>query len=147
MNAAELIGRPVLDLTTATTVGKVDDVVVDPATRRAVGIRLAKSTATGDWLAWEHISAIGPDAVTIAAADDIEPFADDPTRRALRANGALGGRVLTDEGRDVGPLDDVEIDDDGALAALLIAATRVGADTLLGIGSYATIVRDPAGPS
>jgi sporulation protein YlmC with PRC-barrel domain len=144
VNAAELIGRPVLDLTTATTVGRVDDIVVDPATRRALGLRLAKSSA-GDWLAWEQISAIGTDAVTIAGADCVQVYAEDPSRRTLRANGALGGRVLTDQGRDVGPLDDVDIDDDGTLSALVIATDRVGADDLLGIGSYATVVRDPAG--
>ncbi len=148
MNAAELIGRPVLDLATATTVGNVDDVVVDPAGRRALGLRLGKKTAApGDWLAWERIAAIGPDAVTIEAADRVESFVDDPARRALRGGGALGGRVLTDQGREVGVLDDVAIDDGGGLNSLVVGSMTVPADDLLGIGSYATVVRDPDGPS
>jgi uncharacterized protein YrrD len=147
VNAAELIGRPVLDLATATTVGTVDDVVVDPAGRRAVGLHLGKTgSAPGDWLAWERISAIGTDAVTIEAADRAEPFVDDPTRRALRSGGALGGRVLTDQGRDVGVLDDVTIEDDGSLSSLVVGTMTVAPEELLGIGSYATVVRDPAGP-
>jgi sporulation protein YlmC with PRC-barrel domain len=141
VNAAELIGRPILDLSTATTVGRVDDVVIDPAERRAVGFRLAKGAA-GDWLAWDRISAIGPDAITIQDGDRVEAYADDAARRGLRGNGALGGRVLTDQGREVGALADVDIADDGALVALLVGEQRVDADELLGVGSFATVVRD-----
>ena len=141
MNVAEVFGRPVLDLATATTVGKIDDVDVDPATKRAIGFRLAKG-ASGDWLAWDRIAAIGPDAVTIESGDRLETYAADPARRGLKANGAIGGRVLTDQGREVGSLNDVDIDDDGAMVALLVGDRRVEADDLLGIGSYATVVRD-----
>jgi len=141
MNAVEVFGRPVLDLATATTVGRVDDVDVDPTTKRAVGFRLAKGSS-GDWLAWDRIAAIGPDAVTIDSADRLEPYAADPTRRGLKANGAIGGRVLTDQGREVGSLNDVDLDDDGAMVSLLVGDRRVEADDLLGIGSYATVVRD-----
>lgn len=141
MNAAEVFGRPVLDLATATTVGKIDDVDVDPATKRAVGFRLAKGSS-GDWLAWDRIAAIGPDAVTIESTDRLEAYAADPARRGLKATGALGGRVLTDQGREVGSLNDVDIDDDGTMVALLVGDRRVEADDLLGIGSYATVVRD-----
>jgi len=96
----------------------------------------------GDWLAWDRIAAIGPDAVTIDSADRLEPYAADPSRRGLKANGAIGGRVLTDQGREVGSLSDVDLDDDGAMVSLLVGDRRVEADDLLGIGSYATVVRD-----
>ena len=141
MNAAEVIGRPVLDLATATTVGRIDDVDVDPTARRAAGFHLAKSSS-GDWLSWDRITAVGPDAVTIQSADDVVAYAADPAHRALRKGGALGGRVLSDQGREVGSLNDVEIDDDGAIVSLLVGDRRVEADDLLGIGSYATVVRD-----
>ena len=141
MNAVEAFGRPVLDLATATTVGRIDDVDVDPAAKRAVGFRLATGSS-GDWLAWDRIASIGPDAVTIESADRLEVYAADPSRRGLKANGAIGGRVLTDQGREVGSLNDVDIDDDGAMVSLLVGDRRVEADDLLGIGSYATVVRD-----
>jgi sporulation protein YlmC with PRC-barrel domain len=141
VNAVEVLGRPVLDLATATTVGHVDDVDVDPAARRAIGFHLAKSSA-GDWLSWDQITAIGPDAVTIQSAEAVATYAADPARRMLRKGGALGGRVLTDQGREVGSLNDVEIDDDGAIVSLLVGDRRVEADDLLGIGSYASVVRD-----
>jgi sporulation protein YlmC with PRC-barrel domain len=141
VNAVEVFGRPVLDLATATTVGKIDDIDVDPTTKRAVGFRIAKGSS-GDWLAWDRIAAIGPDAVTIESADRLEAYAADPSRRGLKANGAIGGRVLTDQGREVGSLNDVDIDDEGAMVSLLVGDRRVEADDLLGIGSYATVVRD-----
>jgi uncharacterized protein YrrD len=146
VNAAELIGRPVLDLATATTVGTVDDVLVDPTQLRAAGLRLGKKTsAPGDWLAWERISAVGPDAVTIEAADRTEGFVEEPTRRALRGGGVLGGRVLTDQGRQMGSLDDVTIEEDGSVTSLIVGTVEVPSQELLGIGSYATVVRDPTG--
>jgi len=145
VNAAELIGRPVLDLTSATTVGRVGDLVVDPVTRRLVGFRLTKSKASGDWLAWEHVATVGPDAVTIEAADRVAAFEADPTRRSLRGDHALGGLVLTDQGRQVGALDDVAVTDDGALESLRVSDVVIPADALLGIGTFATVVRDPAG--
>jgi uncharacterized protein YrrD len=145
MNATELLGRPVLDLATATTAGRVDDVVIDPATRRVRGLRIAKAAAGADWLAWDDIAAIGPDAVTIQAAERITSFDAADAGRSLRGDGALGGRVLTDEGRGRGVLDDVEFDDAGDLVALLVASDRVVPDDLIGIGSYATVVRDRAG--
>jgi len=43
-------------------------------------------------------------------------------------------------------LDDVDLDDDGALTSLVVGPTRLDAGDLLGIGSYATVVRDPHGP-
>ena len=141
MNAAEVIGRPVLDLATATTIGRIDDFSVDPAARRATGLHLAKSAA-GDWVSWDQITAVGPDAVTIQSAEVVSTHAGDPTDRALRKGGALGGRVLSDQGREVGSLDDVEIDDDGAIVSLLVGDRRVEAADLLGIGTYATVVRD-----
>jgi len=148
VNAAELIGRPIMDLTTATTVGNIDDVVVDPNGRRVSGLRLGKKgSAAGDWLTWDRITAVGPDAVTIQAANQVETFVDDPSRRGLRGNGALGGRVLTDQGREIGVLDDVTIEDDGSLTSLVVGTVNVGSEDLLGIGSYATVVRDPSGPN
>ena len=41
MNLSDINGRRVLDLTTATNVGTVADVVLDPGTRRIVGFTLA----------------------------------------------------------------------------------------------------------
>ena len=53
MNLSDLDGRRVLDLTTATTVGTVSDVVLDPGTRRIVGFHLAGVKGPASWLSWD----------------------------------------------------------------------------------------------
>ena len=97
--------------------------IVDPATKRAVGFRSAKGSS-GDWLAWDRIAAIGPDAVTIDVRRPAGDLCGRPSCRGLKANGAIGGRVLTDQGREVGSLNDVDIDDDGAMVSLLVGDRR-----------------------
>ena len=69
-------------------------------------------------------------------------YAVEPGWRPLRGNGALGGRVLTDQGRELGALGDVDLADDGAIVALVVGSSRVEAEDLLGVGTYATVVRD-----
>lgn len=143
MNVSELIGRPVLEISTATTVGRVDDVVVDVSGRRLHGVRIAKSSAAGDWLAWDQIKAIGTDAVTIEGVSQITSPGELPGPW-LRGDKALGGRVLTDGGRELGALTDVDIDaESGRVVAILVGDRSLDAESLLGIGSYAAVVREP----
>ncbi len=144
MNVSELIGRSVLDLSTATTAGHVDDVVVDAASRRVVGFRLGKTAGSSTWLAWDSVGSVGADAVTI---DDADKLADEPvgSGSGVKADRVLGGRTLSDEGRDLGSLADIEVDpESGAVQSLITSTGRLEPDTLIGIGSYATVVHDPA---
>ena len=55
---------------------------------------------------------------------------------------ALGGRLLTEQGREVGPLQDIEIDEGGAVTGLIAPNGTIDAADLLGIGSYAVVVAD-----
>ena len=145
MNVTGILGRGVLDLATATTVGRVDDVVIDPACRRVVAFRLAKTADSRTWLPFEHVTALGADALTIADDSQItDAPADAPG--GIGQTKALGGRVLTDQGRDIGPLQDIDIDEDGAVTGLTAAHGSIAAADLLGIGSYAVVVVDHNGP-
>jgi sporulation protein YlmC with PRC-barrel domain len=144
MMLTELTGRPVLDLATATTVGNVADFVIDPAARRVVGFQLAGVKGTRHWLAWEAMNSLGPDALTV----DREDVLGEPPQgaRGLRADKVIGGRVLTDSGRLLGDLMDVDIDPQtGSLAALAVDGASMPAEALIGVGSYATVVVDPHG--
>ena len=146
MRATELMDRPVMDLATATTIGRIDDIGVDPVTKRVVGFHLAKTPGRATWLSWERLTAVGADAVTVP---DDSVLTDPPTEVTggrLRADNVLGGRVLTDEGYELAGLADVEIDVEAAsVEALLLAdGTEIAADRLRGIGRYATVVTDPS---
>jgi sporulation protein YlmC with PRC-barrel domain len=142
MNLSELAGRPVLDLVTATNIGKVADFVIDPVTRRIVGFHLANVRGPAYWLAWDAMNTLGADALTI---DRPDVLTEPPEHsRGLRADKVIGGRVLTDSGRELRNLVDLEIDPDtGQITGLKIGDHSMPADALIGVGRYATVVVDP----
>ncbi len=142
MNVSGLDKHPVLDVSTATTVGQIDDVVIDPASRAVLGFLLRKTPAKATWLSWANIKSLGTDAATI---DNVDVLADGPgpeAAPALKKQKVIGGRVLTDEGLELGRLADVEFEpDSGAVTSLVLADGRaLPGSLLLGIGSYATVV-------
>ena len=143
MNVSDILGRNVLDLSTATTIGRVDDVIIDAATRRVTAFHLAKTATSRSWLPFGNVAAVGSDALTVTDDDQV---VEAPGGAAAGVAGlkALGGHVLTDQGREIGPLHDVDIDDDGGVITLTTASGIVAADDLIGIGSYAVIVTDHA---
>ena len=142
MNLTGIIGRPVLDLSSATTIGRVDDVVVDASERRVVGFLLGKVTGTATWLTWDVMAALGADAITVNGVGDLQAAPDGTN--GLKAAKALGGRVLTDGGRELAALVDLDVDPTtGAVTALSLGDRTLPAEALVGIGSYATVVADP----
>jgi sporulation protein YlmC with PRC-barrel domain len=141
MNVSDILGRNVLDLSTATTIGRVDDVVIDAATRRVTAFRLAKSSTSRSWLPFGNVAAVGADALTITNDTQVTEVPDDAAA-GVAGSKALGGRVLTDQGREIGPLQDIDIDDDGAVTTLTTATGLIPAGDLIGIGSYAVMVTD-----
>jgi sporulation protein YlmC with PRC-barrel domain len=138
----DLVTHPVMDLATATSIGRIDDATIDPATRRLTGFVLKKTPAKADWLAWEQVNALGADALTVAGADAIveRPTLSGPL---LRAGKVIGGRVLSDQGWELADLADIDLDvATGQVAGLLLAdGTSLGPSELVGIGRYATIVK------
>ncbi len=136
-------GRKVVSSSTATTVGKVSRFVVDPATRAVVGVEL-KKTEDGDMLRWADITAFGVDAVTVTGPDKIGDGGESVQALAGKAHRLLGKRVLTSTGDELGKVADVDFDPlSGALVALHVDdQSVVDASRLLGIGSYAVVVRD-----
>jgi sporulation protein YlmC with PRC-barrel domain len=145
VKTTDLVGHPVMDLATATSIGRIDDAVVDPATRRIAGFVLKKTPAKADWLPWEHVNAVGADAVTVANAGaivDRGTLAGHP----LRADKVIGGRVLTNQGWEQANLADVDLDPGtGQVTGLVLAdGTTVAPGDLIGIGRYATVVQHPA---
>jgi sporulation protein YlmC with PRC-barrel domain len=143
MNVSDLLGRSVLDLATATTIGQVDDVVIDPSTRRVVGLLLGKTRSNRTWLPFRNVAGLEADAVTISNGHQLaEPPAD--AVAGISTANALGGRVLTDQGRDIGPLTDIAISADGSVTALFTPNATISASALLGLDSSVVLVTDPA---
>lgn len=139
---SDIAGNPVMNTASALTVGRVRSVVVDPAERRVVALGVRKSKGPGDTLLWDAISAIGPDAVTVDSEQRLaEPPAALRDRLSLDVD-IVGHRVLSDQGRELGQVRDVEFDpSDGAVVTLMLKDAYVDGERLLGIGSYAVVVR------
>jgi sporulation protein YlmC with PRC-barrel domain len=111
-------------------------------TRRIVGFHLANVKGPASWLSWDAMNTLGADALTIDRHDVLTKPPEHS--RGLRADKVIGGRVLTDSGREVRNLVDLEIDPDtGQITGLKIGDHSMPADAIIGVGRYATVVVDP----
>ncbi len=138
---SEAKGRKIVSTSTADTVGKINEFVVDPASRSVVAV-LARKTEDGDTLRWSDITAFGDDAVTVANAGVLGTADEKVATLVGKDHHVLGKRVLTTRGADIGKVTDVEFDhESGAIENLLIGDESVGGARLLGVGSYAVVVR------
>ena len=139
---SEALGRAVVSTDTASTVGKISDYVVDPRLPGIVALILSKTSSQGNALPWPNIIAFGVDAVTVpSAAAVVEP---DPYLAELagKPHTLLHKRVLTTSGVLLGTVLDADFDPAiGRLAALLLEQGPIDAARLLGVGSYAAMVR------
>ncbi|GAA4386788.1 hypothetical protein GCM10023147_10520 [Tsukamurella soli] len=141
MRFSETVGRQVVSATTAATVGKIDELVIDPRVRSVVGMTL-KKTDHGDTLRWSDVDAFGVDAVIVSGAEKLTETPPDLVGLCGKDHRALGKRLLDTNGDELGRVDDVEFDPrSGDVTALVLADGRVPGTRLVGIGSYAVVVQ------
>nr|WP_269329886.1 PRC-barrel domain-containing protein [Kineosporia babensis] len=130
-----------MDTSTATTVGKLEAPIIDPATHRIVGFRVKKSKGPGDVLLWASVAGLGPDAVTVSSAEQVSDPPPELKDRSGRKLDVLKRPVLTEHGHPLGKVKDVEFDpSDGRVTNLLLKDSFVDGGRLLGIGKYAVVV-------
>ncbi len=138
----ELTGRKVVSTDNASTVGVVADYLVDPEVPAVVALILSKTPGQGSVLPWANVMAVGNDAVTVPTAEAIITPDDYLTKLSGARHALPGKRVLTTAGEDVGTVRNVEFDQaTGRLDALIMESGPIAPDRLLGVGSYAAIVR------
>jgi len=139
---SELRGRSIMDLSTATTVGVVDGVILDPPGGRVAGLTVAKSAAGRTILDWDSIRSVGPDAVTIDSSDAIR--SPNGSYEEGSADGSYrpeGRRVLTDEGDAAGTVDSLVLDvETGAFVGLVIDGATVPGSEVIGVGDHAVVI-------
>jgi sporulation protein YlmC with PRC-barrel domain len=141
MRFSDAKGQKVVSTATAETVGKVDGFVVDPATRTVVALEL-KKTSTGKILAWPDLIAFGTDAVTVADADVIGEGSEPVAQLLGKDHTLLKKRVLSSRGDELGHVQDVDFDPEtAAVTSLVLESTEVPGADLIGVGSYAVVVK------
>ena len=142
MKFSEAEGRKVVSTSTAETVGKVADYIIDPKQKMVAAIVLKKTSGKEDTIPWDSVDAFGEDAVMIKDEDVLVVPSGrlaELTDKRLKQHGKL---VLSSAGVDLGKVEDVEFDPKtGALTALILTNTRIDGRRLLAAGSYAVIVQ------
>lgn len=130
MRAGEITGRPVVTLDTADDIAEVKDVVFSHHNGYLVGFTLNKR----GWLAgprrevlpWSHVGALGPDAVMVPAADALTmPDADEFAQGD--AENVVGGRVITDDGTELGEVTDLVLSVDSEAR---VVGYEIGGETV-----------------
>ncbi len=140
MRFTECRKRPVVDTSSAVTLGKVDRLLLDPSTR-AVAAVVVKRKGDVDTLPWAGVQAFGPDAVTVTGEDALVVAEGHLSELRGKDRAVLGKRVLTDAGDEMGTVDDVEFDaSSGSITTLLTTGGEIAGTRLLGIGSWAVVV-------
>jgi sporulation protein YlmC with PRC-barrel domain len=142
MRLSDLTGHPVISTDDAKELGRLDNVVIDPRSSTVQSYRLSG----GKWvLPADATTSVGGDAVMVEAGDCIREPQSEIERRAVdRDLQVIGARVLSDHGNELGTVTDLEYDvRTGHIESIAVGSTHIPGDDLIGVGTYAIVVRDP----
>jgi uncharacterized protein YrrD len=111
----DLVGMPVMSYGDGERVGKVEDILFDPEQNRVIALLVDE----GGWFSsakvvpWQDIRTIGQEAILIPDKSVvINADRDDYIKRVLEAdNVLLGTQVYTEDGRDLGKIGDMYLDE------------------------------------
>lgn len=109
----ELLGLPVIDLSTGKQIGKVQDVVIDVLNYRMMGVLLCHAGwfHSGRGIMLEDMKSIGSDSITIA--DEMVIFKQEnlaAEQQTLLNEGIIGKHLVTTGGKTLGTLSDIYVD-------------------------------------
>jgi|1185.fasta_scaffold75336_2 sporulation protein YlmC with PRC-barrel domain len=137
------LGIPVIATDTAERLGQTAGVAVDPEGGRITAVHLGGTKGSARFVPWDRITAFGADAVMVDGQGAAREATGAAEERVANGHGdILDKRTLTEIGDDVGTVDDIEFDpDDGRVEDLKVGELVVPGERLLGIGSYAVVVR------
>ncbi|MCZ7413989.1 MULTISPECIES: PRC-barrel domain-containing protein [unclassified Streptomyces] len=144
MLLSEISGRTVMSAAEATTLGVVDGLVLAPGRGRVAALRLRRTGGSANLLPWSGIRAVGEDAVMAADRDALRRPDGELKPLAEASEDLVGKRLLTDAGTDEGQLADIDFSaDSGVVLALRTDSGQYPGTALVGIGSYAAVLRVP----
>jgi sporulation protein YlmC with PRC-barrel domain len=141
-------GRKVVSRSSAKEFGAVKHLLVDPTQRRIAAVIVGRGKKA-QLIDWARLSGFGPDAVMVMDDDSLRSPTDDRERAGAGGDlDLLGKRALSENGNELGTIDDVTFDPEtGALEDLVIGERRIPAGSLLGAGSYAVVFEKSQDPN
>lgn len=111
----EVIGLPILSYETGKKLGTVKELILDPKQRRVLGFLIHRAVPIGQAkvLPFQAAVNIGPDAIIVRNEPAIvEASSIHEIDTALKAKTTITGlRLYTDQGRDLGTIDDIFFDE------------------------------------
>ena len=115
MKFSELKGRAVVNLEDATKIGEVQDLMIEPGSRRIISLKVKTGMFSSARLVpATDVKSVGADAVTISASAGTTPGqqangngSHEGTQSLVPLTGILGNKVVTDAGTFVGELHDI----------------------------------------
>lgn len=119
MKFSELKNRAVVDLNSARNIGHVESLVLDPALREVVGLKVKSGGlfGSGEMIPKAQIQNVGQDAITIAqpmeaavAADSSSKKETDPLKALPDLSAIIGKQVVTQGGKLIGEISDVVLE-------------------------------------
>ncbi len=131
----ELAGLAVMTLTGGERLGRVEDVVFQPATGRVTGLLVDRGGmfSKPKFLPAAQIQSLGADAVTVSGEDALTEASPTQSDSAEVAAKTLDGRVvLTQAGTVIGKVADVSVDTEGLVVGALVIATGLLENALHG---------------
>ncbi len=127
--------RKVVDTGSAATIGHVGGFHIDPTGPSVTHVVL--KGRGGGTIAFTDLISVGPDALTVRSADVVD---EDGSSDLPQLSDGLRATLLDDSGTELGRVEDILMDDDGHVTGVTTSGTT-HEGTLLGIGSYAVVVR------
>lgn len=141
MRFSEVRHHDVVDVAQASTIGRVEALVVSADPARVAALRLAKSDH-GDVLAWSELKAFGPDAVTVESTAAFASVEESQRALADPDRDLIGKAALSEGGDSLGTVTDAEFDPaSGHLTTVRTDTQDLPAERLLGLGTYAAVFR------
>lgn len=141
MRFSEGKGHKVVSTGNAETIGKVAGFVVDPQTSSLAALTLTKTGEMPTSLPWSAVTGFGPDAVTVAGVGALQVADERVTFLGEKHRAILKKQVITQAGRLIGVVKDVDFNPGtGEIVALLLDTGEIDGTRLVGVGSYAVIV-------
>jgi uncharacterized protein YrrD len=135
-------GRKVISRASAEELGSVSRLVLDSGNRR-IGLVVIGKRRNTRLVSWEDLSGFGADAVMVNHDEALHEPRDDHEQAAAKGDLELIGKLaISDLGNELGKIEDVVFDPaSGVLESLIVGDGEQPGESVLGVGSYAVVVR------
>jgi uncharacterized protein YrrD len=118
MRFSEIKNRAVVDLDSAQKIGQLESLVLDPAYREVVGLKIKSGGLFGptEFLPISRLKNIGQDAITIsqpleaAVASGSQDTSDSQLKNLPDLQHIVGKQVVTSNGKLLGDIHDITLD-------------------------------------